>query len=137
MPVEGQDMREHLMQKYGISAEKAIKSCRDYERGAALALIFVLLKACACVTPLKRTNFALGRKYRETTGTKNALFVAHFRDHQDISNNEILLEIVQQIGMDAQEAKAVLADERFAHLVRDKEQQWQEMGIHSQPFYFK
>ncbi len=137
MPVEGQDMREHLMQKYGISAEESDKNrAMITERGAALGFDFRFIEGMRMRNTFKAHQLL---HWAENTGKqqalKNALFVAHFRDHQDISNNEILLEIVQQIGMDAQEAKAVLADERFAHLVRDKEQQWQEMGIHSVPAF--
>ncbi|MEN9465885.1 MAG: hypothetical protein RL217_2066 [Pseudomonadota bacterium] len=137
MPEEGQDMREHLIQKYGISAQESDKNrAMITERGAALGFEFRFVEGMRMRNTFKAHQLL---HWAEDSGKqqtlKNSLFIAHFRDHKDISKDEDLLSIVQQIGLDAQEAKAVLADERFAHFVRDKEQQWQEMGIHSVPAF--
>lgn len=137
MPEEGQDLREHLMQKYGISAKESDQNrAMITERGAALGFEFRFVEGMRMRNTFKAHQLL---HWAENTGKqqelKNALFIAHFRDQLDLSDTGILLTLVQQVGLDAQEAKAVLVDERFAHWVRDKEQQWQEMGIHSVPAF--
>ena len=45
----------------------------------------------------------------------------------------MLVEIAGEIGLDREEAKAVLADQRFANSVRQEQQFWTGQGISGVP----
>ena len=64
---------------------------------------------------------------------KQALFIAHFTDGRNISDNTVLADIAAEVGLDRDEALAVLEEQRFAKEVRAEERHWQQQGIQSVP----
>ena len=64
---------------------------------------------------------------------KHALFTAYFTDGKDPSNHEVLVQVAASVGLDAQEAQALLASNRYADEVREREQFYLQNGIHSVP----
>ena len=64
---------------------------------------------------------------------KQALFGAHFTDGSNISDNNVLADIAAEVGLNREEALAVLEDQRFAKEVRAEERYWQQQGIQSVP----
>jgi predicted DsbA family dithiol-disulfide isomerase len=135
MPAEGQNMVEHIMEKYGSSRDE---SHANRDRLAALGdgLGFTF-------------NFADDMRMHNTFNThqllhwatlqdrgddmKQAFFAAHFTDRRDLSDTAVLATIAAEIGLDREEAVAVLADQRFAHAVRSEEQFWTQQGITGVP----
>lgn len=135
IPAEGEDMLEHLMGKYGITAEQSKENRRNItERGAALGFTFDFVEGMRM-----RNTFNAHQLLHWAEGSgkqselKQALFVAHFQKHLDINTVAELVKIAAEVGLDSSEAEAVLTDQRFANQVRAAEQHWQEMGIHSVP----
>lgn len=139
MPAEGQNMREHLMEKYGLTAEQSDQNRATIaERGAAVGFEFNFtndmrmwntFKAHQLLHWAGETNLPL------QTELKKALFAAHFQQHKDINAEEVLLEAVAMAGLDVEVAKEVLADERYVTQVRGMQQQWQEAGVRSVPAF--
>jgi predicted DsbA family dithiol-disulfide isomerase len=135
MGPEGQDIGEHLQQKYGASAEqREATRAAIAARGAELGFTF--------------TTGARGRIYNtfdahrllhwaEAQGRqralKHALFKAYFTDGEDPSDHAVLLRLAGAVGLDAAEAGAVLASDRYAAEVRAREQFYTQQGIHSVP----
>ena len=120
MPPEGQDIGEHLAEKYGTTPEQsAANRAMMTERGKELGFDF---------------DFADGFRMHNTFNThqllhwadeqgakhalKLALFTAHFTHGRNLSDDAVLVEIAGEIGLNRDEAKAVLADQRFASTVR-------------------
>ncbi|MGO2339644.1 MAG: DsbA family oxidoreductase, partial [Psychrobacter sp.] len=64
---------------------------------------------------------------------KQALFVAHFVNNQNISDHSVLADVAAEVGLNRDEALAVLADQRFAAAVEKEKQHWQQQGIQSVP----
>lgn len=64
---------------------------------------------------------------------KNRLFEAYFTDQRNISDPAVLTDVAVRSGLDAGEAAAVLASDRYAEDVRQAEHLWQSRGIHSVP----
>jgi len=135
MPAEGQDMREHLIEKYGTTpAQSDANRANMTERGEELGFQF---------------NFADGFRMHNTFNThqllhwanehdrrhdlKQALFTEHFTNGRDLSDDTVLIDIAAEIGLDRDEAKAVLADQRFAGDVRQEQQFWVQQGISGVP----
>ena len=73
----------------------------------------------------------LGRKH----DLKQALFTAHFTHGRNLSDDAVLVEIADEIGLGAVAAKAVLEDQRFAAVVRQEQQFWIQQGISGVPAF--
>ncbi|QSP94732.1 DsbA family oxidoreductase [Marinobacter salinisoli] len=69
------------------------------------------------------------------TELKLAFFEAYFGRAENISNTEVLLAAVEQVGLDTDAAKAVLASNRYADDVRGEELRYQQAGVSSVPAY--
>jgi predicted DsbA family dithiol-disulfide isomerase len=65
---------------------------------------------------------ALGREQGLQQALKHALFTACFTDGKIPSNHEVLVQVAASVGLDAQEAQALLASNRYADQVREREQ---------------
>lgn len=138
MPAEGQDVGEHIRQKYGASPEQS--------RGARERIV---ARAAAVGFPLR---YADGMRLYNTfaahqlmawaeaqgdgdaaTGLMVALFQAYFVRHENVACPEVLARVAGDAGFDAAEAAAVLADGRYAAAVRAEENLWRERGVQAVP----
>jgi predicted DsbA family dithiol-disulfide isomerase len=61
------------------------------------------------------------------------LLQAYFSNGQNPESYELLLQVVSDVGLDANRAKAILASDEFADAVREREQFYLNAGIHSVP----
>jgi predicted DsbA family dithiol-disulfide isomerase len=135
MPPEGQDMRAHLIEKYQITPEQSDENRANMvARGDELGFTF---------------NFNDGFRMHNTFNThqllhwanaqnrkhdlKQALFTAHFTNGRDLSDTNVLVDIAVEIGLDRDEATAVLTDQRFAGDVRQEQKFWTQQGISGVP----
>lgn len=133
MAPEGQDIGEHLAEKYGASAEqRAQTSAMIRARGAELGFAF---------GPRERiyNTFDAHRllHWAEPQGLqhalKMALFDAYFTDGANPASHDVLVRLAAQVGLDAAEAARILASDAFAAEVREREQFFQQQGIHAVP----
>lgn len=131
----GQNMREHLMEKYGISAEESKKN-REHIRqaGALLGFTFNFTDEMMMANTFNAHQLLhwAGQQGKQTE-LKQALFQAHFSDGKNVNDNAVLSALAAQVGLDKDEALAVITDQRFALDVRANQQQWQESGVRSVP----
>lgn len=135
MPPEGQDIGEHLAEKYGTTPKQsAVNRAMMAAHGEELGFDF---------------NFTDDFRMHNTFNThqllhwageqgckndlKQALFTAHFTDGQNLSDDAVLVGIAGEIGLDRVEAKSVLNDQRFANAVRQEQQFWRQQGINGVP----
>jgi predicted DsbA family dithiol-disulfide isomerase len=135
MPKSGQDMREHLVEKYGTTPEqsdanRANMTARGEELGFAFRFEdgFRMHNTFNTHQLLHWANTE-GRKH----DLKQALFTAHFTDGRDLSDDAVLADIAKEIGLDRAEAAAVLDDQRFAGAVREEQKFWTGQGISGVP----
>ena len=135
MPSEGQNMREHITEKYGSSkAESDASRAQITKVGSEVGFDFNF------TDELRMHNtFNLHQllHWAEQQGRmhelKQALFAAHFTDNRNLSDIKILADIAAEVGLSREEALTVLEDQRFANDVRELEQHWQRQGIQSVP----
>jgi predicted DsbA family dithiol-disulfide isomerase len=135
MPAEGQNIREHIEQKYG-PARGDPSVIRDTIRARAADVGFTM--ATSDDSRIYNT-FDAHRllHWAETRGKalplKTALFEAYFTKGENPSDHEVLLAAAEAVGLDADEAREVLTSGRYAKEVRAAEHLWQSRGIHSVP----
>lgn len=135
MEAEGENLRDHIMRKYGSTAEQS-KDARDRltQVGADLEFDFQWSDNSRIYNTFAAHQLL---HWASETGRaqalKLALFDAYFTQGQDVSDPEVLVKVVASIGLDAEEAHAVLQDQRHADMVRQKEQFWTSRGVTGVP----
>ncbi len=135
MAREGEAIGEHLARKYGMTAEQLEQSQAALRaRGAEVGVVFGERERI-------RNTFDAHRllHWAGTLGgdrqlvLKRALLQAYFTDGADVSDPEVLVRVAAASGLDADEARAILAGDRHADDVRREERRWLDLGIRSVP----
>ncbi|MBV8034653.1 DsbA family oxidoreductase [Roseateles sp.] len=138
MGPEGQDIEEHLAQKYGASPDQLAGSRQAIrERGAALGFDFRMEARSRIYNTrdahrlLHWAGEAYGGAVQRTL--KLALLKAYFSDGRDVSDPAVLLELAGAAGLPVPQARELLAGDRYAAEVQAAERQVQAQGINSVP----
>ena len=138
MPAQGQELGEHIAQKYGSTpAQSRGARQRLIEIGESLEFQFDYFEGMRMVNTFKAHQLL---HWAETQGQqtelKLALFRAFFTERQDVGNNEQLMAIASSIGLDGTEAQGLLEDGRYAGVVRDEQAKWLDRDVHAVPTFF-
>lgn len=138
MGPEGQDIAEHLFEKYGATPEQS-QANRDAitQRGAALGFTFNMGQRGRIYNTFDAHRLLHWAGEEGAAGQqqplKHALFKAYFTDGQNPGSHDVLLRLAGEVGLDVERARAVLASEEFGDAVREQEAFYQHNGIHSVP----
>ena len=135
MGPEGQDIAEHLHEKYGASPEQSQRNREAIAaRGAELGFTFRMDQRSRIYNTFDAHRLL---HWAEEQGLqlalKHALFTAYFTDGLSPASHDVLARAAGAVGLEADEARAVLASSRYAHEVREREQFYLQNGIHSVP----
>jgi predicted DsbA family dithiol-disulfide isomerase len=135
MPAEGQNMREHIIEKYGSTKEQSEESrTRMTAAGADVGFEFRFADDMRMHNTFNVHQLLHWADQQERShDLKQALFAAHFTHRRNLSDDAVLAEVAAEIGLDRAEALSVLADQRFATEVRAGEQHWKSQGIEGVP----
>lgn len=135
MPPEGQEITEHITQKYQISEAQAQQN-RDAikQRGLSVGYEFGNRGGGRIYNTFDAHRLLHWAKaHGKQTALKLALFDLYFKQSGDPSDHQQLLSAVQSVGLDTQEAKEVLESEQFTQDVRQLQQHYQQAGVQSVP----
>lgn len=135
MAPEGQDIGEHIAQKYGSTPEQMAQSREAIRaRGASLGFTFSMDKRGRIYNTFDAHRLLhwaeLAGRQREL---KMALFDAYFTQGQDPSSHEVLVKAAADAGLDPDTALEILTSGKYADEVRAREQFYQQNGISSVP----
>lgn len=135
MPPEGQDIAEHIAQKYGSTPEQLAQSQEAIRaRGAALGFTFNLDKRNRIYNTFDAHRLL---HWAELEGRQNALkqelFAAYFTQGHNPSDREVLIEVATSAGLDPNRAREVLESGLYAQEVREREQFYGRQGIQAVP----
>jgi predicted DsbA family dithiol-disulfide isomerase len=135
MGPEGADAAAYLKAKYGMSdAQLAHNRGVIRERGATVGFHFGERAHVWNTFDAHRLLHWAGQQGADTQrALKHALLQAYHGEGRNPGAHDVLVELAAAVGLDAQEAAAVLREGRFAAEVREAEQTWQQAGIHSVP----
>ena len=135
MPPEGQNLGEHIVEKYGSTPEESAQNrAKMREMGAALGIDFQLTPDSRIVNSFaahQMLDFALSQGLQHPL--KMALFAAHFTGQRDVSDAEVLVDVAASVGLDRDAATQVLEEGSLADSVREKQQFWTSRGISGVP----
>jgi len=135
MPEQGENLREHIAAKYGTTEEDSRKArAKLTAMGAELGFTFNY------ADDMKMYNTLRAHQLLHWAGTqgrqhdlKLALFSAFFTQRKNVDDPSVLASVAAEIGLDGDEALAVLSDCRFAAKVRHLEGYWTSQGIQAVP----
>ena len=133
----GQDMSEHLTQKYGSTPQQQAQA-RDNiaRRGAEVGFQFNAQGRARIYNTFDahRLLFWAGElDLSRQLALKHALLLACHRDRQAMDEPAVLLTAAAQAGLDAVEAANILASDRYAQKVRTSQAHYRDAGIHAVP----
>lgn len=135
MGPDGQNITEHITEKYGSTPEQSQKNREMIRaRGAEVGFsfrtdgnsrIYNTFDAHRLLhwAGLEGLQFNL----------KEALFKAYFTDGGNPSDPRQLAQIAQGAGLDKARAEAILASDEYAKEVKEQEQLWLSRGVSSVP----
>ncbi len=143
MPEQGEERTAHIARKYGRTLEQS-RGVQDQMREAAQAagvsldyegsepapeaMMWNTLAAHKLLTWVREECGA-----EKQTELKLALFAAHFNHRRRIGEHGVLLDIVEEVGLDRADAQAALVSEELAAKVRAEERAAYEMNISGVP----
>jgi predicted DsbA family dithiol-disulfide isomerase len=135
MGKEGQDIFEHIAEKYGASAEQQEQSREMIrQRGADVGFTFDMSRRGRIYNTFDAHRLL---HWAEEEGRqrdlKMALFEAYFTNGEDPSSHEVLARVAGEVGLDEAQATSILASNEYAGEVREREQFFQRAGINSVP----
>ncbi|MBB1320262.1 DsbA family oxidoreductase [Shewanella sp. SR43-8] len=135
MGPEGQHLGEHIAEKYGSTPEQSTQNRqRLTQMGADLGFEFNFSDASRIYNTLQAHQLLYwAAESGKQTELKLALFSSYFTDQKNPDDIEVLIEAATKVGLDADEARAVLTDKRFETAVKEEEQLWISRGIQAVP----
>lgn len=142
MAPEGQEITEHITQKYGITPAQAQANRENIRaRGAQVGFKFSMADEPGGGRSRIYNTFDAHRllHWAELEGVdkqktlKELLFKRYFTDGQSPASHEVLAKAAAEAGLDEARAREVLASGEYADEVREREQFYLTQGIHSVP----
>jgi predicted DsbA family dithiol-disulfide isomerase len=135
MPKEGQDITEHITEKYGISVEQSDQNrAMIMQRGLELGYEFGNRGGGRIYNTFDAHRLLhWAKEYDKQTELKLALFDLYFKQNGNPSDHQKLLEVSQSVGLDTEKAQQILESNEYEQDVRELQRHYQSAGISSVP----
>lgn len=136
MVPEGENVAEHIARKYGATPEQSrANQGRLSQMGEEVGFAFSLTPDRRIYNTFKAHKLlsATAEHYgwQKQTELKLALFKAYFQDGRDVSDEAVLIEVANAVGI--AEAVMWLADDTLAEAVRAEEDVWVDRNVSGVP----
>ncbi|MFJ2282357.1 DsbA family oxidoreductase [Pseudomonas sp. NPDC087803] len=135
MGPDGQNITEHISEKYGSTPEQSQKNREAIRaRGAEVGFAFRTDGNSRIYNTFDahRLLHWAGLEGLQLP-LKEALFKAYFTDGGNPSDHAQLAQVAESVGLNRQRADVILASDEFADEVRAEEQLWLQRGVSSVP----
>ena len=133
----GENLREHVMNKYGIDAEESVTAREKItEYGEELGFQFNYFDEMRMYNTRNAHKLIhWASEFGKQTELKLKFFEVFFTEQASLEDQEILLASAKAVGLDDRQAKQVLEDESWDRLIVEQESLWQNQGIHAVPAF--
>jgi predicted DsbA family dithiol-disulfide isomerase len=134
----GQDLSEHLTQKYGSTPEQQAQIRANISaRGEEVGFKFNAGGRGRVYNTFNAHRLLHWSGVKGPEGSQHALKRALLASYQGraeaVESNDVLLAVVASVGLDVAEAQSILSSDTYSQEVREIEQFYQQAGIHSVP----
>ena len=135
MPPEGQNLAEHIAEKYGSTPEQQKASQQNMANvGQEIGFSFDYFEDMRMVNTFDaHILLEYAKEFGKQTDLKMLLTTAFFSERQDVSKREILKKALVDAGLNAEEGLDRLDNENARKEVRENEDYWKNAGINSVP----
>ena len=135
MPTEGENLQEHIIRKYGSTLLESKRSEENIsELGAELDFRFDFFDAMKIVnTRDAHILLDYAKDCGKQTELKMRFFKAFFNERKDISDRKILIQELQHVGLNSDEALLRFENDEAHERVKTTETFWHGRGISSVP----
>jgi predicted DsbA family dithiol-disulfide isomerase len=135
MGANGQDIVEHIAEKYGSTPADIERNRENITaRGAAVGFPFNMQKRGRIYNTFDAHRLLHWAELEgKQEALKNALFTAYFTEGRNPSDHAVLVDVAQQVGLDAKRAAEILKSDEFAADVRAREKFYTDRGIQAVP----
>jgi len=135
MPPEGQDLTEHIAEKYGSTVEQQQASQQNMtDIGEELGFKFDYFEGMRMANTFDaHVLLEYAKNFGKQTELKMRLITTFFTERKDVSDRAVLKEALIAVGLNADEALARLDSEEARFEVRNKQGEWKNMGVNSVP----
>lgn len=135
MPPGGQDIDEHLAEKYGATPEQSQQTREMIRtRGEEAGFTFAMAKRSRIYNTFDAHRLLHWADHEgRQLALEHALFKAYFTDGENPGAHEVLIRIAGEVGLDAARARAILSSDEYADEVRRQERFYLDQGISAVP----
>ncbi|RKS53544.1 putative DsbA family dithiol-disulfide isomerase [Gillisia mitskevichiae] len=135
MPEEGENVQEHIANKYGASLEDQKRSQEHMtEVGEELGFKFDYFDDMRMVnTRDAHILLEYAKENGKQTELKMRLVESFFSERKDVSSKEVLKKALQEVGLNVEEAMGKLDSEKARLEIETKEAYWKNLGVNSVP----
>lgn len=135
MPIEGQNLREHIAEKYGsTTAQQEESQQRMIDAGAELGFTFDYFEEMRMSNTFDaHILLEYAKDFGKQTELKMQLIKAFFSERKDVSKQSVLKEALLKVGLNAEEALKRLDSEEARYEIRTTQSYWKNLGVNSVP----
>ena len=138
MPPEGEEVNTHLAKKYDMTLEDSRHTLAQMTaHGAEQGFTFDFFDGFKMVNT-RNLHIALdyAKKAGKQTELTMRLFTAFFSEQKDVSDQQILVQELQHVGIDASKVLTKLNDDTVRDQIQDQEAYWRNLGVTAVPTIF-
>lgn len=124
--------------KYGLSLDQAkerIEGISRMGREAGLDFNYIDTRYTSTRDAHRLFKWALGQDKEKAHTLQHLIFDAYFAQGLELSDHQVLLDLVKQAGFSEDEAAEVLASDAFDQAVLDDEEAAVEAGVRGVPYF--
>ncbi|MFI2811393.1 MULTISPECIES: DsbA family oxidoreductase [Microbulbifer] len=137
MPGEGQNLREHLAEKYGTTPQESIEARqRLTDLGADVGFTFNYSDDMRMYNTFNAHQLL---HWAAEQGKQNELSIRLFEDffgeRRNVGDTEVLVQAAGEVGLDRDRARQVLEEQAYADQVRELEQLIAGQGVQGVPLF--
>ena len=135
MPEQGEDLRAHVLRKYGAKREDSDKARANISAlGAEYGFEFDYFEKMKMVnTRYAHLLLDFAHQHGLQHQLKLRLFAAFFSKRKDVSDRTILLAEAQRVGLNPAEAALALDESKRQSELLKQASHWQQLGISGVP----
>ena len=136
MSLEGENLRQHLSQKYGTTLEGSIRArAMLTEEGKKVGFKFNYFDEMKMLNTHQCHQLLHWAKESDLQNQLAEELFEHFFSNRGTFTEQELIHVVQKAGLNSKQAMSVLTNNSYTEEVKLIEEHWHQKGIHGVPLF--
>jgi predicted DsbA family dithiol-disulfide isomerase len=134
VPLEGIDFQRYMENRFGANFVSKFHQVEQAAEGEGLDFNFEQLPKAINTFTLHRI-LTVSEHDGIQSEVKEALMKAYFVDRQDLTQENVLVELMKSLGWSAEKTKEILNSDLAADAVKEEMNYYKQMGVTGVPFF--